>query len=50
LLFDDCNTRGVMGPALLQLWDKLIKDKYIKEIPEWNNRQQLWDSKVGVYV
>ena len=50
LLFDDCNTRGVMGPALLQLWDKLIKDKYIKELPEWNNRQQLWDSKVGVYV
>lgn len=50
LLFDDCNTRGEAGPELLQLWGKLVKDKYIKELPEWNNRQQLWDSKVGVYV
>lgn len=50
LLFDDCNTRGEAGPELLQLWNKLVKDKYIKELPEWNNRQQLWDSKVGVYA
>lgn len=50
LLFDDCNIQGVMGPKLLRLWDNLIKSKYIKELPEWNNHQQLWDSRVGVYI
>lgn len=50
LIFDDTNKNGNICPKLLELWNKLISEKIIKEIEEMNTSQQDWDNKIGKYI